>query len=211
MHVLSNATRTAYLLGEVSEGFWDYFPVALALKTPLPTLLLLLVSPLVLARQRRLALDSQFIWLPIVSFLGLAIYSRMNLGLRHILSIYPFLFVCLGGVSAALLNSPSIVKRCAICSLALWLAASCVLAYPHYLAFFNEALGPRQRHEILVDSNLDWGQDLKGLKRWMVDQRVDRIELAYFGAADPRCYAIDGIYRLGTLTGVLAPPAAPAT
>lgn len=210
VHVLANANRTSYLLGEVAYGFWNYFPIALAVKTPLPTLLLLLVSPLVLTRRRQPALASQFIWLPMVGFFALAIYSRMNLGLRHILPIYPFLFVWLGGASAALLSSPARAKRCAIWSLAIWLVASCAIAYPDYLAFFNETLGGRRRHEILVDSNLDWGQDIKGLKRWMVDQHVDRIELAYFGAADPAYYGIDAIYRLGTLTSVLPPPPASA-
>lgn len=206
VYVLSTTNRTTYLLGEVSDGFWHYFPIAVAVKTPLPTLLLLLVSALLVRRHRQLAVASHFIWLPIVFLSSVAIYSRMNIGLRHILPIYPFLFVWLGGVSAALLSSTSSAKRCAIWSLALWFVASCAMTYPHYLAFFNETLGNRQRHEILVDSNLDWGQDLKGLKRWMVDQQVDQIELAYFGSIDPMPYGIDAVYRPGTWTSVHSQP-----
>ena len=150
--------------------------------------------------------EASFFRVPILVFLSLAIYSRMNIGLRHILPIYPFLFVWLGGVSAALLRSPSIAKRGAVCFLGLWLVGSCVVNYPDYLAFFNETLGDRERHEILVDSNLDWGQDLKGLKRWMVDQGVEKIELAYFGTADPAYYGIKAIYEPGTWSAILSEP-----
>ena len=206
VYVLSASNRTAYLLGEAADGFWEFFPIAIAVKTPLPTLLLLLGSLAFISVQRQIARGSKFLWVPILVFLSLAIYSRMNIGLRHILPIYPFLFVWLGGVSAALLRSPSIAKRGAVCFLGLWLVGSCVVNYPDYLAFFNETLGDRERHEILVDSNLDWGQDLKGLKRWMVDQGVEKIELAYFGTADPAYYGIKAIYEPGTWSAILSEP-----
>jgi len=206
VYVLSASNRTAYLLGEVSDGFWEFFPIAIAVKTPLPTLLLLLGSLACVSFQRQIAKGSMFIWVPVLVFLSLAIYSRMNIGLRHILPIYPFLFVWLGGVCAVLLRSPSIAKRCAVWFLGLWLVGSCVVNYPDYLAFFNETLGDRERHEILVDSNLDWGQDLKGLKRWMVNQGVEKIELAYFGTADPAYYGIKAIYEPGTWSAILSKP-----
>ena len=66
------------------------------------------------------------------------------------------------------------------------------LICPHYLAFFNLfAGGPANGHEYLVDSNLDWGQDLKGLKQWMDRNAVGHINLSYFGTADPAYYRID--------------------
>ena len=77
------------------------------------------------------------------------------------------------------------------------------VVYPYYLAYFNElAGGPRRGHERFVDSNLDWGQELKGLKRWLDAHRVtEPINLCYFGTADPRYYQIahfntPGSYRL---------------
>ena len=64
--------------------------------------------------------------------------------------------------------------------------------YPHYLAFFNRFVGgPRHGQEYLVDSSLDWGQDLKGLKRWMDKNNVQHINLSYFGTADPGYYKIN--------------------
>lgn len=87
-----------------------------------------------------------------------------------------------------------------------WLLWSSIKTYPDYLAFFNEFVGERTRHKILVDSNLDWGQELKGLKRWMDEHQVRNIQLAYFGTADPAFYGIDAVHRPGTWSVVLSKP-----
>ena len=129
----------------------------------------------------------------------------MNIGLRHILAIYPFLFVWLGGQTSILWASYSIGKRCLLLVLILWLAVSCLKTYPNYLAYFNESIGAVPPHEILVDSNLDWGQDLKGLKRWMDENGIKKIQLAYFGTADPGYYGINAVYKMGTWTTVMSP------
>jgi hypothetical protein len=69
---------------------------------------------------------------------------------------------------------------------------SCALATPRYLSYFNVAAGgPRGGAKHLVDSNIDWGQDLPRLKRWMDARRVKDIDLAYFGTADPHAYGIE--------------------
>jgi hypothetical protein len=90
--------------------------------------------------------------------------------------------------------------------LGIWLTGSTLKWYPDYLAYFNETVNPRAAHEILVDSNLDWGQDLKGLKQWMKQNGARRIQLAYFGTADPAYYGIDAIYKPGTWSIVLSKP-----
>jgi hypothetical protein len=73
------------------------------------------------------------------------------------------------------------------------------LAYPNYLAYFNEAVGgSRNGRSLLVDSNLDWGQELKALKKWMMHNQIDKIQLAYFGTADPAYYGIDSVYLPGS-------------
>jgi hypothetical protein len=72
-----------------------------------------------------------------------------------------------------------------------WLAIGTLRAFPHFLSYFNEiAGGPRQRVHWLADSNLDWGQDLPGLRDWMHAHGVGRINLCYFGNADPSYYGI---------------------
>jgi hypothetical protein len=84
--------------------------------------------------------------------------------------------------------------------LGIWLLVSSLKVYPDYLAFFNElAGGPANGHNVLVDSNLDWGQDLKGLRVWMSNHGLTRIQLAYFGTIDPAYYGIDANPLPGTL------------
>ena len=62
--------------------------------------------------------------------------------------------------------------------------------YPHYLSSFNELVGPANGYRVLVDSNVDWGQDLKRLRGWMQENGVARVKLAWFGSAYPDYYGI---------------------
>jgi hypothetical protein len=64
--------------------------------------------------------------------------------------------------------------------------------HPHYLSYFNVlGGGPDNGHQVLVDSNIDWGQDLLRLKEWMEENEIDSIRLSWFGSADPAYYDID--------------------
>ncbi len=193
--------RPAYLLGEIrKDGFWLYFPIAFLAKTPLPTLLLIFIATLhwAFAKQRERAVV--FLLVPVVVFFAIAVWSHINIGIRHILPIYPFVFVWLGGVVSLLWKTNIRWAKLGVCSLAVWLLVSTIDAYPDYLAFFNEAAGGANNgHNILVDSNLDWGQDLKGLKIWMTQNNVEKIQLAYFGTANPNYYGIHADYLPGTL------------
>jgi hypothetical protein len=87
-------------------------------------------------------------------------------------------------------------------SLLIWQAAAALFIYPHYLAYFNEAVGgPANGYKYLVDSYLDWGQDLPGLKEYMDEQRLQSINLGYFGSGDPAHYGIT--YRSMPSVGLL--------
>src|SRR5215831_2979503 len=203
LFIFNNVNRVAYLLGELSDkGFWLYFPVAFVVKTPLPTLLLILAAAVLWIRKRNGRSPELFLMVPVIVYFTLAVLSRMNIGLRHILPIYPFLFVLIGGTVTHLWQNGSRIKRAAVVLLGFWYLWSSASAYPHYLTFFNEiAGGPRNGHRVLVDSNLDWGQDLVGLKRWMDTGGVQKIQLLYFGfcnIAEPQYYGIDAIYLPGS-------------
>jgi hypothetical protein len=151
--------------------------------------------------RRRICLADLFVLAPAVIFFCFAVCSRLNIGLRHILPVYPFLFIWLGGVTSAIWNIKNNVGRCGILFLGLWFVFSSVCVYPDYLSFFNElAGGPKNGYRYLVDSNLDWGQDLKGLKSWMDDHKVSNIRLAYFGTMDPAFYRIKAIPEPGSLS-----------
>ena len=85
-------------------------------------------------------------------------------------------------------------------------AAEVAPVVPHWLAFFNQLVGGASRgHQYLVDSNLDWGQDLKGLAEWVGTKEIDHLNLAYFGSADPAYYGLHPTLLLGSQPGAELP------
>jgi 4-amino-4-deoxy-L-arabinose transferase-like glycosyltransferase len=182
--------RPAYLLGKVSNaGWWYYFPIAFAVKTPLATLIgLVLATGLVARRPTR---DDLFILIPPLVFFLISTTFRLNLGYRHLLPMLPFVAVHIGRLAARLLLKNGLASRWIVFGLASWLAISTLRIYPHFLAYFNRAGGgPERGWRVLVDSNIDWGQDLKGLDRWMEREGVERVKLSWFGSARPQAYGI---------------------
>ncbi len=186
--------RSTFLNGRLSpKGFPYYFLVTFGLKTPLPLLVLLVLAGVVAFRAPTRTLA--FLWLPVFIYGAVAITSRLQIGHRHLLPLYPFLFVAAGRATSLLALRPSVrakVGALALGALSAWYALGTLRLHPHYLAYFNElAGGPANGWRYLVDSNLDWGQDLPGLKAWMDAHGVSRIKLSYFGSADPAYYGID--------------------
>ncbi|HEX9443431.1 MAG TPA: hypothetical protein VGA73_04895, partial [Candidatus Binatia bacterium] len=195
LYVLKYLTRTTFLFGQSSDdGFWAYFPVAFLVKTPLPTIAFLIAGAWMLVRRRLDRARALFLLIPAAVYFTLAVWSRANIGLRYILPIYPFLFVLAGAAAAELWKRGRWMKQ-GVLVLGVWLAWSCISTYPHYLAYFNELVGgPKNGYKVLLDSNLDWGQDLKGLKRWMDAHGVKKIKFLYFGFIDPEYYGIDASF-----------------
>ena len=126
-------------------------------------------------------------------FYGLAaLTTNLNLGLRHVLPVYPYVFIGIGIVAAVMFRRwtkwPAIVGG----ALALGLAVESLAAYPNFLPFFNTASGgSRGGLRFLGDSNLDWGQDLPLLAKWQKSHRDRPLFLAYFGTADPEYYGVN--------------------
>jgi hypothetical protein len=134
--------------------------------------------------------------LPALAYWALAVGSSFNIGYRHILPTLPLLYVWaawqlgtpLSGVGQSTRRSP-VWRALLLGGLALWLVGGTLAIAPHYLAFFNAlAGGPDGGMRFLVDSNLDWGQDLPALSRYVATQGLDRIYLSWFGAAHPEAY-----------------------
>jgi Flp pilus assembly protein TadD len=203
LFVLNNLQREAYLFGAYSDhGFWLYFPVAFAVKTPLPTLILFLGTVIFWGTKKIDRAKVNFLLVAVAVYFSLAVLSRLSIGVRHILPIYPFLFALIGGTVGQLWRARTTVNRSAIIFLGLWCVWSAINIYPHFLAYFNElAGGARNGHRVLLDSNLDWGQDLKGLKAWMTQNEVKKIQFVYFGFhndAEPRYFGIDAQFLPGS-------------
>jgi hypothetical protein len=163
----NTAGHAGYLLGQRSAtGWWYFFEVALAVKTPL-AFLILLGFGVVLALRRRDRFERP--WLPLTfagGILLVGMLSRINIGLRHVLPVYIGFAVLAALAVVRMLELSETRKwvRIALPLLAIWLAGSSLLSHPDYLAYFNE-LGGSEPEKILVDSDLDWGQDLKRLAR----------------------------------------------
>jgi hypothetical protein len=182
-----------FLAGMVStDGWWYYFPVAFLIKTPIAVIVLLAIGIVICIRHRRTLgwANEAFIALPVAIYLAAAIANTYQVGIRHILPLYPF-FMLTAAAGAMILVRRRAGQAALAGLMILWIV---VLAnvYPHTLTFFNGLVGgPGNGYKYLADSNIDWGQGLKALKQWMVDRGVSRIGLAYFGTADPAYYGID--------------------
>ena len=184
----------AYLFGRYStEGWWYYFPIAFLVKTPVPTLLLGFWGVMTLIRDDAKRWDHGLLLLPPAVFFSAFILSEGKaLGLRYLLPIYPFLFVVAGASMQTAWSATRRWRRRAVMGLCAALLLTTAGIHPDHLAYFNDmAGGPDGGHRILVDSNLDWGQDLKGLKTWMDERGVARVKLSYFGSVDPALYDLD--------------------
>jgi hypothetical protein len=190
----NDAGHLSFLLGELrSGGWWYFYLVALAVKTPLPLLLTGLPGMALLARdgwcQRnpwRLA--------PAVLFVTLltfaSVYSHINIGIRHVLILYPFMALGAAYLLARAWRKLDPVQHsrsfgltfCLIAGLIAWQVSTLWSANPDYLPYFNEAVTHPER--ILVDSDLDWGQDLRRLEWRLSELNVPHLNFAYLGTAD---------------------------
>jgi hypothetical protein len=201
---LAQEGQPAFFLGKISyEGFWAYYPIAFLIKTPIGSLLLI-AAALIFCRAggplRRS--DALFLLLPVaVVFLAMT-QAKVNIGLRHILPLYPFLLVL-----AARVATVDRSRRWMIAAPLIFTAVSVLRVAPHQLAYFNEFVGgPGYGYQYLSDSNLDWGQDLKGVKEYMEKKKLPIIYLSYFGTAPPAYYGIRYQYVPGAWPLEWPPP-----
>ena len=209
--------NTTYYLGDVAATAWkSYFPVVYLLKETLPVLILELIA-LVLAirsvlkskkRPNRLSNwiannFAEFTWLSFIFiYWASSINGNLNIGIRHVLPTFPFFYLLTAGqIQKWLKRSAGLLAKTAkgflVSILLVWLVVETISIYPYYLAYFNElAGGPVNGYKYAVDSNLDWGQDLKRLKGFMDQNKIEKIRLDYFGGGDPKYYLGDKYERL---------------
>ena len=185
---LAESGENGYLLGETYDGGrWYFFPVAIAAKTPIPLLLLAALGAFrALVRPR---LRNAIV--PLVGIAGpllVAMLSSENRGLRYVLVIYPFLallgayaLVCLWQASGS--RNRTIALKSIAAILVIWNIVTCVRATPDFIPYFNELAAP-YGSRILVDSDFDWGQDLKRLSSFLQQQKIDSVWISYEGTAD---------------------------
>ncbi len=184
----------SYIFGRVyPHGQWFYFPAAFLIKSTLSLLLLLLLVPFAIAfRGARYRRELAFLILPAAIYFLVAVISTLNIGIRHILPVYPFLIILAGWGATELIRA----KRKLVYAVAFVLAFgifSSLRVFPVYLAYANELWGgPANTYRYLSDSNVDWGQQLKSIKEYVDQRHVKNCWFAYFAdvVADPQYYGI---------------------
>ncbi|MEK7148987.1 MAG: glycosyltransferase family 39 protein [Patescibacteria group bacterium] len=224
----SSGGNTSYFLGKISnEGSHWYFPIAYALKEPLPILIMVMLAFYLslhrLQHVRRFSWDATGTWIEqhIVEFSSLtviAVYwlfsikSPLNIGIRHVLPTFPFIYLLTSVQIVRWLDENNmhskdtivgwfkeagkmalsyIAKHYAIAVLLLWLVLGTLFAFPNYLSYYNELVGTDNGYRYIDDSNYDWGQDLKRLKDFADDRDIQTIALDYFGGGSPKYYLGD--------------------
>jgi hypothetical protein len=187
-----------YLDGTSSQkSWWYYYLRTLVYKMPEGTWLLVLASLAVLAlspRSRASGFD-EFAVLAVPAFVlfVMSVFTNIALGLRYVLPIFPYVFISAGKLAPWAEGLRGGARRAAwglVGAGLLATAAATLTIHPHYLAYFNALSGgPDRGAEHLIDSNIDWGQDLVGLRRWLKENAPgERVGLAYFGQINPRIF-----------------------
>jgi len=231
--------NTAYFLGKISNVAWpSYFPIVFLIKVPLALLILTLIAIYGPWRSKYLGLGNPknskerkfFGWIKkyfteIALFIFLGIYwytsitSNLNIGVRHVLPVFPILYILIAGQISKLLSMPPgpilekikltpkkllvsvkmtikaysklCLKYLILIILLVWYAFGAIQVYPHFITYFNESVGgPSQGYKYVTDSNLDWGQDLRRLADFVEENNIQKIYVDYFGGDDIN-------YRLG--------------
>jgi 4-amino-4-deoxy-L-arabinose transferase-like glycosyltransferase len=186
---------TSYFFGRMyRHGPWQYFPAAFLIKSTLPFLIALAMLPFLWFRRDDLhTRELYFLLIPVVFYFALVTTSHMDIGARHLMPIYPFLYA-LAGVAIAHAFVRGRVWAVAAAALLLWQGITSVRSAPAYMAYGNEAWGgPSQVHRYLSDANVDWGQQLKAVKQYLDENHITNCWFAYFpdGAVEPSDYGVN--------------------
>ncbi len=185
--------RVAFLNGKYSlRGWWYFFPYALLVKTPLPVFGVLILGAAALALRKKDSADLYLLsplLVLLIIYWGFALQSNLNIGHRHLLPTYPALFILAGAAVRWLDKRAGVIT---IAAMMIWFIAESSFFFPHHLSYFNQIVGgPKNGYKYLVDSSLDWGQDLRLLKKWLDKNRAPSpVYLSYFGTGSPLYYQI---------------------
>lgn len=206
--------NTLYFMGQVNNQAWkEYFPMMYLLKTPLPFhILTLIVIGLWIASIKKCNFFKKLInhlykWtrehisefsllVILIVYWITSIIGNLNIGVRHILPVFPIMYIF---ISIGFFRLKDEVKKKKmkialsglVAILMIWYVTSSLIIFPHYLSYYNELVGgTKNGYKYAVDSNYDWGQDLKRLADYVDKNNIEKINVLYFGGDDPK-------YRLG--------------
>jgi len=203
--------NTVYFMDMISSsGWWYYFPVVYILKLPLAFHILTIITLLLgtyftkdyfwknTFKRLKNCIEKNFTAFTMTAFLMIywitSITGNLNIGVRHVLPVFPFTFILVSWILVSVLKKiekPAFKKAGVLLTGALlcWYIFSSLSSYPYYLSYFNELAGGTDNgYKYVVDSNYDWGQDLKRLKKWVDEKGIEKIKVDYFGGGDLNYY-----------------------
>jgi len=205
--------NTTYFLGEVSNLGWRYyFPIIYLMKETITFHVLSLIAVIYAfwfiknykgkgIEKISNLIKSYFTEFCFLAFIGIywaaSLIGTLNIGVRHLLPAFPFTIVLVSAVIIGWLKEPYLkLKKIILSLLIVFQTVSVLSVYPSFLGYFNEAVGgPDKGYQYAVDSNLDWGQDLKRLTKWVNEKGLNKIYVDYFGGSDPNYYLKEKNYR----------------
>lgn len=192
----------ASLLGDYrQQGWWYYFPVAFALKTTIPFLLISIAALGWLFWKIRAEREWRLLFLavPLASYVAFSMMANINIGIRHFLPALPFLFVLGGGLLDQLLRLRARRAGVALVALSLaWVAVEAVRAYPNHLSYMNQLTWRHPRYHYLSDSNIEWGEDAGDLASYLRARGETKVHAALLGGNRTLLY--HGVSPLDLLT-----------
>lgn len=226
--------NTTYFMGQISAaGWWYYFPAAYILKETLAfhilTVLALFVTVKIILKSKNKSWHNFFEWMRdnfsltagiifIIIYWTQSVASPLNIGLRHILPTFPFIYLLVSreimiwihNINNSYYDNFNLLEKLRTVSykyvkmflkygiisvFLLWIFLSAILTFPNYLSYYNElAGGTKNGYKYITDSNYDWGQDLKRLKYYTEDNKINKIYIDYFGGGSPKYYFGDKFY-----------------
>lgn len=192
-YVESSGIFSVYLLGQLTnKGWWYYYPIALIFKLPLMfyIILCILLVAIVMRKISMSLLLMGSLTIPLFVLVMFIIFTNINIGVRYLLFIISFL--CIAIAHLAKIQSKQGRLKALISTCLVLYAGSVIVYHSNYIAYFSEICGGGKRgHHFLADSNLDWGQDLVRLNRYMQEKKISTVALSHFGPVDPLVYGIN--------------------
>lgn len=200
----STGGNTTFFLGEVSNQAWpNYFPIIYAIKESLIFHILTIIAVIFAVWNLKkpvwrepvknlvIWMQNNFTEFALFGFMAfywfMSVRANLNIGIRHLIPILPLMYILVGNQISKLLSFKKFAPL--IVFLIAWYISGTLAVFPNFLSYFNQlAGGPKNGFLYAADSNLDWGQDLKRLVKFMEEKNISKISLDYFGGGNPKYY-----------------------
>jgi hypothetical protein len=176
--------HASYLLGtSSSKGWWYYFPVLFSAKLFISVIVLFILSIYGSIKNYRRYPFGTFVLVSLVFYLFFSTFSKVNIGVRHIMPVFPLMYILIGGIPIYFESLSGKLKQVGSILVGILLLIAfieCVYIYPFYLSYFNQFYGGSyQGYRTADDSNLDWGQDLYRIQNYIQKNNIQHVYLEY--------------------------------